>query len=108
MADYMNNMNTNSQSAALLHTLQRHRDILQDYSSEFYKTRNNIMAYKEREDLLGSVRRDIEYVPNDVFARIFWTNQFLIITFFYSAYKSSSGMNRRSDLYLKENEHLRK
>ncbi|KAK2150094.1 hypothetical protein LSH36_424g02103 [Paralvinella palmiformis] len=79
MSEYTHNLTVNSQNAALLHTLQRHRDILQDYSHEFQKTRSNIMAFKEREDLLGSVRRDID------------------------AYKNSS----RSDLYLKEHDHLR-
>lgn len=83
MADYTQNIGTNSPSAALLHTLQRHRDILQDYSHEFQKTRTNITALREREDLLGSVHRDI------------------------NAYKNSSGLNRRTDLYLKENEHIR-
>lgn len=73
-----------SPSSALLHTLQRHRDILQDYSQEFLKTKANITACREREELLGSVKRDID------------------------AYKSSSGLNRRSEIYLKENEHIRK
>ncbi|KAG8195249.1 hypothetical protein JTE90_028400 [Oedothorax gibbosus] len=65
------------------HTLQRHRDILQDCTHEFNKTKANIQARKEREQLLSSVRKDID------------------------AYKSSSGLNRRTDLYVKEHEHLR-
>jgi hypothetical protein len=48
----------NSQNATLLHMVQRHRDILQDYSHEFQKTKSNIMAVKEREELLGSAYRD--------------------------------------------------
>ncbi|BFZ18172.1 hypothetical protein BsWGS_21212 [Bradybaena similaris] len=83
MVDYTQNISSSSPSAALLHTLQRHRDILQDYSHEFQKTTANITAMREREDLLGSVQRDI------------------------NAYKNSSGLNRRSDLYLKEHEHIR-
>ncbi|ESO96294.1 hypothetical protein LOTGIDRAFT_207933 [Lottia gigantea] len=83
MVEYTQNISLNSNSAALMHTLQRHRDILQDYSHEFQKTQSNITAIREREDLLGSVHRDI------------------------NAYKNSSGMNRRTDLYLKENEHIR-
>eukprot|EP00914_Ancora_sagittata_P030326 GHVO01060586.1.p1 GENE.GHVO01060586.1~~GHVO01060586.1.p1 ORF type:complete len:159 (+),score=7.15 GHVO01060586.1:3-479(+) len=79
MSDYTQNLGVNSQSAALLHTLQRHRDILQDYSHEFNKTKANILAYRDREDLLGAVHRDID------------------------AYKNSS----RQDLYLKEHDHLR-
>ncbi|GFO43135.1 Golgi snap receptor complex member 1 [Plakobranchus ocellatus] len=83
MVEYTQNIGSTSPSAALLHTLQRHRDILQDYGHEFSKTSANISAMREREDLLGSVRRDI------------------------NAYKNSSGLNRRSDMYLKENEHIR-
>lgn len=69
--------------STVTHTLQRHRDILQDCTHEFQKTKANIQARKEREQLLSSVRKDID------------------------AYKSSSGLNRRTDLYLKEHEHLR-
>uniref|UniRef100_H2YZK2 Golgi SNAP receptor complex member 1 n=1 Tax=Ciona savignyi TaxID=51511 RepID=H2YZK2_CIOSA len=75
--------NSNS-SSAMLHTIQRHRDILQDYTHEFRKTKNNIHSFREREDLLGSVRRDID------------------------AYKNPGGVNnRRMDMYMKEHEHLR-
>ncbi|XP_071484390.1 Golgi SNAP receptor complex member 1-like [Diadema antillarum] len=83
MADYAGSVSVASPSAALLHTLQRHRDILQDYTHEFHKTKANIEACREREELLGSVQREID------------------------SYKSSSGLNRRTDLYLKENEHIR-
>lgn len=83
MSEYTNTLSMTSPSSALLHTLQRHRDILQDYNQEFQKTKANITACREREELLGSVRRDID------------------------AYKSSSGLNRRSEMYLKENEHIR-
>ena len=81
MSEYLNGMSFAEPNAAQLHTLQRHRDILHDYTHEFTKTKANIKASREREDLLGSVRRDI------------------------SEYKS--GLNRRTDLYLKENEHIR-
>ncbi|XP_064459787.1 Golgi SNAP receptor complex member 1-like [Ornithodoros turicata] len=67
----------------MLHTLQRHRDILQDYMHEFQKTRSNIQARRERDQLLGSVRRDID------------------------SYKNASSLSRRSEAYLKEHEHLR-
>lgn len=46
--------------ATVTHTLQRHRDILQDCTHEFQKTKSNIQARKEREQLLSSVRKDIE------------------------------------------------
>uniref|UniRef100_A0A671XME2 Golgi SNAP receptor complex member 1 n=1 Tax=Sparus aurata TaxID=8175 RepID=A0A671XME2_SPAAU len=71
MAEYTNTPGTASLNAALMHTLQRHRDILQDYTHEFHKTKGNFLAIREREDLLGSVRKDIE------------------------TYKSGSGVNNR-------------
>lgn len=43
-----------------VHTMQRHRDILQDYTKEFRKIQSNVRARREREDLLHSVRQDIE------------------------------------------------
>jgi len=46
----------------MLHTMQRHKEILKDYKLEFNKIRNNFAARKDREDLLGSVRKEIEYV----------------------------------------------
>ena len=48
------------QSAAIQHTLQRHRDILLDYRQEFTKTRANIESLIEREELLSSVHSDID------------------------------------------------
>uniref|UniRef100_A0A8C5Q591 Golgi SNAP receptor complex member 1 n=1 Tax=Leptobrachium leishanense TaxID=445787 RepID=A0A8C5Q591_9ANUR len=55
-----------------------------DYTHEFHKTKTNFQAIREREDLLGSVRKDIE------------------------SYKTGSGVNnRRTELFLKEHEHLR-
>ncbi|KAF3841008.1 hypothetical protein F7725_006870 [Dissostichus mawsoni] len=84
MAEYTNTPGVVSHNAALMHTLQRHRDILQDYTHEFHKTKSNFFSLREREDLLGSVHRDIE------------------------SYKSSTGVNnRRTELFLKEHEHLR-
>ncbi|KAG7174428.1 Golgi SNAP receptor complex member 1-like [Homarus americanus] len=65
-------------SVATIHTLQRHRDILQDYTHEFQRTNNAIKSRREREQLLGSGRNNS---------------------------KSLSGLSRR-DLYLKESEHL--
>ncbi|XP_076681645.1 golgi SNAP receptor complex member Gos28 isoform X2 [Andrena cerasifolii] len=67
--------------AAMLHTMQRHKDILKDYKLEFSKIRNNFAARRDREDLLGSVRKEIDN------------------------YKSASGLNRR-EMYLKENQHI--
>ena len=81
MSAFLSDMSIGEANSAQLHTMQRHRDILQDYSHEFSKTKANIQATKEREDLLGSVRRDI--------------------------YEYKTGANRRTDLYLKENDHLK-
>lgn len=67
--------------AAMLHTMQRHKEILKDYKLEFNKIRNNFIARKDREDLLGSVRKEIDN------------------------YKSAGGLNRR-EMYLKENQHI--
>ncbi|KAM5273098.1 Golgi SNAP receptor complex member 1 isoform 1-T1 [Ctenodactylus gundi] len=84
MAEYTNSTGVPSLNAALMHTLQRHRDILQDYTHEFHKTKANFTAIRERENLMGSVRKDIE------------------------SYKSGSGVNnRRTELFLKEHDHLR-
>ncbi|XP_063512198.1 Golgi SNAP receptor complex member 1 isoform X1 [Pongo pygmaeus] len=84
MAEYTNSAGVPSLNAALMHTLQRHRDILQDYTHEFHKTKANFMSIRERENLMGSVRKDIE------------------------SYKSGSGVNnRRTELFLKEHDHLR-
>ncbi|XP_034034038.1 Golgi SNAP receptor complex member 1-like [Thalassophryne amazonica] len=84
MAEYTHSVGAPSYNTALTHTLQRHRDILQDYTHEFHKTKSNFLSLREREDLLGSVHRDIE------------------------SYKSSSQVNnRRNELFLKEHEHLR-
>lgn len=69
--------------ATVVHTLQRHRDILQDYTREFHKTRANVQAQRDRDLLLGSVRRDID------------------------SYKNSSSLSRRTEGYLKEHEHIR-
>lgn len=46
--------------AAMLHTMQRHKEILKDYKKEFKKTRDNFASRRDREDLLHSVRKEIE------------------------------------------------
>uniref|UniRef100_A0A8D8PT14 Golgi SNAP receptor complex member 1 n=1 Tax=Cacopsylla melanoneura TaxID=428564 RepID=A0A8D8PT14_9HEMI len=70
--------------AAAIHTLQRHKEILEDYKKELNKTINNIQSRKDREQLMHSVRKDIDSYKN-----------------------STSKLNRRMDMYLKENEHIR-
>ncbi|KAG5269178.1 hypothetical protein AALO_G00199150 [Alosa alosa] len=93
MAEYSSTPGVTSHNAALMHTLQRHRDILQDYTHEYHKTKSNFLAIREREDLLGSVRKDIDVKMSTKISQ---------------TYKSGSGVNnRRTELFLKEHEHLR-
>lgn len=66
----------------MLHTLQRHKDILADLSRDFRKTNSQREARREREDLLRGSGK------NDSFR--------------------SDGINNRRDIYLKENSHLHK
>mmetsp|Transcript_14619 Transcript_14619/g.39861 ORF Transcript_14619/g.39861 Transcript_14619/m.39861 type:complete len:206 (+) Transcript_14619:98-715(+) len=47
------------ESARMMHTLQRHREVLHDYDKEFRKIRATIKELREREELLSSVRQDI-------------------------------------------------
>lgn len=68
----------NGNSVATVHTLQRHRDILQDYTHEFQRTNNTMTSRRERDILLGGGNDDG---------------------------KTLTGVSRR-DLYLKEGEHL--
>jgi len=77
-------------SVAGQHTLQRHRDILQDYRQEFNKTRSNVASIIERHDLLDSVRKDITDYQRNM--------------------KGTQGnaSNRRMEILLKENEHARR
>lgn len=85
------NTDSNVNSSATVHTLQRHRDILRDYSIEYEKTKRNIMSYKEREKLLSHTAAQRNSPSNE---------------------KSLS--NRRSEnnsgstsLYMKEYDHLK-
>jgi len=46
-------------TAAAMHVLQRHREILHDFMQEFNKTKANLKSADERQQLLSSVRQDI-------------------------------------------------
>lgn len=77
MADLLGSVNT---TASMRHICQRHRDILQDYTQEYCKTKSNIQAFKDREELLGSVHQ---------------VNSF------------KNGLNnRKQDFFLKENDNI--
>ncbi|CAG9772719.1 unnamed protein product [Ceutorhynchus assimilis] len=65
--------------AAMLHTIQRHREILADLSRDFRKTNSQHESRREREDLLKG--------SND------------------SSFRTD-GVNNRRDMYLKENQHI--
>ena len=77
MSEYVSNGST---SGSMRHVCQRHREILQDYTQDYCKTKSNIQAFKDREELMGSVSK-------------------------VNSYKSGLS-NRKSDYFVKENEQI--
>ncbi|CAG8461048.1 16906_t:CDS:2 [Acaulospora colombiana] len=61
MAEVVDRPSSTTSNPSMMHMLQRHRDILYDYSKEFKKTKANIQAAKNHSDLLSSVRDEIRY-----------------------------------------------
>ncbi|CAG8536144.1 10570_t:CDS:2 [Paraglomus occultum] len=59
MAELLDRPSSAPASSSMMHMLQRHRDILYDYSKEFKKTKSNIQAARDHADLLRSVRDEI-------------------------------------------------
>ncbi|KAK3818731.1 MAG: hypothetical protein J3Q66DRAFT_338354 [Benniella sp.] len=56
---------TNGQAPmTMVHHLQKHRDILHDYTKEYRKTRQNVRAARDHAELLSSVRDDINTFKN--------------------------------------------
>lgn len=56
---------TNGQAPlSMVHHLQKHRDILHDYTREYRKTRQNVRAARDHAELLNSVRDDISTFKN--------------------------------------------
>ncbi|KAF9350704.1 hypothetical protein BGX26_011184 [Mortierella sp. AD094] len=49
---------------SMVHLLQKHRDILHDYTREYRKTRQNVRAARDHAQLLSSVRDDISTFKN--------------------------------------------
>lgn len=47
-------------SASQQHTLQRHREVLLDFERDFRRSKTNVKQARDRRDLLGSVKIDIE------------------------------------------------
>ncbi|KAG9048830.1 hypothetical protein FS837_011913 [Tulasnella sp. UAMH 9824] len=50
---------TSPPSQSMLHAVQRHRDVLQDYTRDFARTKSNVQAALDKANLLGDVRNDI-------------------------------------------------
>uniref|UniRef100_A0A5S6QHJ1 Golgi SNAP receptor complex member 1 n=1 Tax=Trichuris muris TaxID=70415 RepID=A0A5S6QHJ1_TRIMR len=74
-----------ARNPASTHTMQRHREILQDYSHEFRRAQGNISGLLERELLMASSNAGVCKIN-----------------------MGSDGLNnRRSDLFLKEHEHIK-
>ncbi|KAF9290121.1 snare region anchored in the vesicle membrane C-terminus-domain-containing protein [Linnemannia elongata] len=60
-----NQTQTNGQAPlSMTHLLQKHRDILHDYTKEYRKTRQNVRAARDHAQLLTSVRDDISSFKN--------------------------------------------
>ncbi|KAG0002080.1 hypothetical protein BGZ65_002942, partial [Modicella reniformis] len=56
---------TNGQAPmSMVQFIQRHRDILHDYTREYRKTRQNVRAARDHAELLSSVRDDINTFKN--------------------------------------------
>jgi len=45
---------------SMLHTIQRHRDVLADYKADFRRTKSNLEHALDRANLLNNVRSDIQ------------------------------------------------
>ncbi|KIM32269.1 hypothetical protein M408DRAFT_326891 [Serendipita vermifera MAFF 305830] len=59
MAAFLNNPN-GAPSQSMLHAIQRHRDVLQDYKADFRRTKVNLEHAMDRANLLSNVRNDIQ------------------------------------------------
>ena len=77
---------------ANVHTLQRHREILRDYTHEYEKTKRNIVSFKEREKLLSLSGK------NDGLGNSKGLNN----------RRNENNNNNATSLYLKEYDHLKK
>ncbi|KAF8946105.1 hypothetical protein BGZ47_001307 [Haplosporangium gracile] len=66
MSGHLDNQAQTSGQAPLsmTHLLQKHRDILHDYTKEYRKTRQNVRAARDHAQLLTSVRDDISSFKN--------------------------------------------
>jgi Golgi SNAP receptor complex protein 1 len=78
---------------ANVHTLQRHREILRDYTHEYEKTKRNIVNYKEREKLLSLSNKNDGLINNKGLN---------------NRRNDGNNNNNSTSLYLKEYDHLKK
>jgi Golgi SNAP receptor complex protein 1 len=89
--DYANGQQTSTTNQD--HTLQRHREILRDYTHEFEKTRRNILSFREREKLLTSTTTS----KTDKLNSAGLNNR-----------TTTNNSNSSTSLYLKEFDHLKR
>lgn len=59
MAALLNNPD-GAPTQSMLHNVQRHRDVLQDYKADFRRTKANLEHAMDRANLLNNVRSDIQ------------------------------------------------
>ncbi|KAL1925623.1 uncharacterized protein VTP21DRAFT_506 [Calcarisporiella thermophila] len=59
MNEFTERPSANRISSSLVHVIQRHRDMLYDYSKEFRKTRANLRSMREHNELLSQIRDDM-------------------------------------------------
>ncbi|KAG8806880.1 hypothetical protein FRC18_005858, partial [Serendipita sp. 400] len=59
MAALLNNPGS-PPTQSMLHNIQRHRDVLQDYKTEYRRTKTNLGYALDRANLLNNVRSDIQ------------------------------------------------
>ncbi|KAJ3130444.1 ESCRT-III subunit protein snf7 [Nowakowskiella sp. JEL0407] len=60
MATHLDSSSSGQSNPSMMHMLQRHRDILYDYTKEFGRTKDKILAVREQADFLHTIRNDIE------------------------------------------------
>ena len=91
MRDSLNAETSDVSSSGSVHTLQRHSDILRDYTHEYEKTKRNIISYKEREKLLSTSSNNNNRSMN--------SNE--------SNLNNRRNENGSTSLYMKEYDHLK-
>ncbi|KAF9427065.1 hypothetical protein BGZ94_005532 [Podila epigama] len=64
MSGLLDNPGQPKASTTVVHGVQRHRDILHDYTKEYRKTRQNVRAARDHAQLLSSVRGEIDSYKN--------------------------------------------